>query len=815
MVRRNFEKIQQRPWPWRNYFPDPSDTRVNSSYRETFQETIIPAKDVHTGSVSGLTVATRLTTLPTMTSKADTDTTTSTFDPTKTVTQSLPPSHIGANGEFVFLPPPTERERQAFFERSIALYGLLQQQQDDDDNTAKRPSDKEEDGGDQLLSGTEGPSPAAKKPKKKDTTNRVHPLAMASARLQHDGIAELNRAINLQTLVNTNEYFTMTNIVDRTLATTTTADTNKTTTNNNDNSKQREGGKDDTEASKGTVNTNNSTPKTTTDNYQLLQDQKVRALYVLQHKRWQFSKASTVLERHLHRLTAAIVTTQIPDQRYRELRRTWRIVAPEHGTRALPHATRPTEVIAFDVDAYTNTTATSLGRLARRVPRYATIEIQSTYSETTDVEEWNKRHETMIAKEERKRKKQTKQNKDDMDLDGGDEEDEEEDEKQSGPKSKDADGDETMENVERKGAETERKSAKRKLWTEAEPFAIADPTLGKLDADFDPKKVPMLSLQFDIEKSSTGVCQSAVLEPVSLSDGKNDGDADEKVLVALQHSLFCAKLFESIRRELAPDTEDVGNIRTSAEAQSIVWLSDESDTNFLPNPSLMSGKRTAGLLPLCVIHCHEGEVKVQLDCEHTLQIKLVEAGQAKSTSGVVNSGTQNGTTAKSIAERHVMAVCNALLLHAQERYHQHSVEAAEKIQKQEEEDKLRPDTHLRKKDPIPSPRILQSCVSLGSKMLFENRIRTTLRKMNQWLKERVGDSGERMHVEWLSLSTFDLNAYFTLTFRSWVADAHLTAEELTITSMSKDGDFRKVKFHSDDELELYLMLTLQRALLRS
>ena len=39
--------------------------------------------------------------------------------------------------------------------------------------------------------------------------------------------------------------------------------------------------------------------------------------------------------------------------------------------------------------------------------------------------------------------------------------------------------------------------------TRAEPFAVADPTLGRVVENFDPNKVPMLHLQLDNEKTST------------------------------------------------------------------------------------------------------------------------------------------------------------------------------------------------------------------------------------------------------------------------------------------------------------------------
>jgi hypothetical protein len=353
-------------------------------------------------------------------------------------------------------------------------------------------------------------------------------------------------------------------------------------------------------------------------------------------------------------------------------------------------------------------------------------------------------------------------------------------------------------------------------WTIAEPFAIADPTLGKLDADFDPKKVTMLTLQFDVEKSSTGFCQGASLEPMStISPGQRDYGyrEDETVLVALQHSLFCAKLFESIRRELAPDTEGIGQVRTTAKLQSVVWLSGDSEENFLPPPSLMArGDGKSGMNPLCVVHCHEGEVKVQLDCEYTLRVKLVEAGDAKHA--VPKTVDTNVPTPDSGSQSpaQLLALCRALLLHAQETYHLHSILAAAELRKKEEkeqeEEKGRQGHAVKKQTTSSSPRILQNCVSLGTKMLFERRIRKTLSKVNQWL----GHKEEQLTVEWLSLSIFDLHSQFAMSCRSWCVDVHLAAEELTVTQFGHDGDYRKVKFHSDAEFELYLKTALGRLL---
>lgn len=649
------------------------------------------------------------------------------------IMQSLPPSHILQDGRFVHLPPPSARERRVFFERSIAKHGLLQ----------------EDLGGKKTAMETEEEE---KVEEKKET--KVHPLALASARIQADGINELNRAINLNTLVNTGEYFTMTNIVDPSLelaASAASADV-----------KGAVGG--DSEASNKAAA---AVDATKSDNaMEVQEEQRIKASFVLKRKRSQFNKAGDVFARHRRRLAGAIVAQAQPDSRLRQLRPQWRLVAPEHGTRALPHATRPTEVVACDIDVYLKS-GVVLGRLARRVPRYATMELKEDYSVEKDLAKWNDQFLPEASA---------------MDVDKG-------------------------EDATKEDKADEKKEARAPVATIAEPFAIADPALGKLDADFDPKKVPMLSMEFDIEKSSSGFRQRAVLEPFSVSEQSPEGEEDEMVLYSLQHSLFCSRLFESIRRELAPDTEEIGNVRTSAKTQSVVWLSGESETNFLPTPFVMSGEESNGLTRLCVVHCHEGEVKVQLDCEYTLRVKLVETGKFKHEDESSDPGTSSADSG-SQSPAQLMTLCRVLLLHAQERYHKHSVEAAEELQKREEEEKTKPKAYNHKFE-VSSPCILQSCVSLGSKLLFENRIRLVLKDVKKWLGSKTD---EKLVIDWLSLSLFDSHAHFTLSFRSWSIDASIACEELVVTSVNEDSGFRKVKFHSDSEFELYLKLQLGRLL---
>ena len=719
----------------------------------------------------------------------------STKEDKASVVKSFPPSHILQDGRFIFLPPPNQFERSKCFERAIAKYGLLE-------------SDMVKTGKEQQHQEEEEVEDDKKEDDKDKTAPKVHPLAAASARLQGNGISELNRAINLSTLVNTGEYFGLSNIVDPSLeligaakggptpATPATAGaasgaavggaSGPTTPGT---SKVGEAAAAATPIAGGAA----GAPSTQAQK-ELQEELRVKSAYVLKRKRAVFEKASRVLKRHQIRLEAATKAQRIPDQRLRELRSQWRLVAPEHGTRAKPHAVRPTEVVAVDVDVYDPTgggsgTSSLVGRLASQVPRYATVELTDDYCQRL------KQAKTQKATVKAEVKEESTEN-DDMEIDSPKKQEKEATTKDS----------ETAENSKKTREESKTQYSG---WTMAEPFAVVDPTLGKISADFDPNKVTCLTLQFDIEKPSTGFCMSSCLEAMTTttiekmkeekssgSSNQNNADTvkikqepgvadndsveiknesgaetnnkgkiedvlkrdnenakDEQVLVSLQHSLFCAKLFAAIRQELmGEETGDEstpaqqrqqqqkhGQTQTQPAHHSIVWLASESEENFLPPPSVMVRPTSDSTgAALCVVHCHASEVKVQLDSEYTLRAKLVEANDQKlnGASSDNSNSIQNKNKSGSQTPEQILVLCRSLLLHAQEAYHKHSLQesfAAAQKKREEEEKKLQSDffkpkglDRIQKKDVRKQPKILQNVVGLGTKMLFEQRIRKAL-----------------------------------------------------------------------------------------
>jgi hypothetical protein len=703
-----------------------------------------------------------------------------------------PPSHILEDGRFIYLPPPNAFERSRFFERSIARHGLLEADMKKEDVNFMEKQEQEEEERDK-------------------TVPKVHPLAVASARIQANGLNELNRAINLATLVNSGEYFSYTNVVDPTLEADAAAAVAAAAAG------AKSASASSSSASSSVTRPAGPTPEMTT--------QRTEALFCLKRKLVQFQRASQTLKRHEKRLRDGVQAQRVIDRRLFQLRQQWRLVAPEHGTRARLHPARTNEVVAIDVDVYdrdrvrngnrgtlvgsTNKKAAgsfSAGRLASRVPRFATIELQDDvfFTKAKDDNE-----QTDVAQEDKERNGQPIKRTEDHSVDEIDIKEE---------------------------ATDEDLLAK---WTRAEPFAVADPTLGRVMENFDPSKIPMLSLQLDVQKSSTGFLQSARLEPMSTvsdplinNETKKASNPDEDLLVSLQHSLFCANLFESIRTELDPDPDNnhaspFSPIRPKT-LQSMAWLASESEENFVAPPSfLIGGDAGRGLSALSVVHCHEGEVKVQLDSEYQLSMKLVEAN-AEESSSIPNSTVknrnkenndnmneetiENDSGSQSPAQLH--ALCRALLLHAQDVYHRHSLylRGREKKKREEEEammgDGPRGLARIKKEDVPERARILQSCVSLGSKMLFEKRIRRVLSRLSEWLKNT---HGETMTVEWLSLSIFDLNSKFTICCRRLLLDGAISRNSLVMTRITEEtNDYRKVRFQSEREFQIYLKLELQR-----
>ena len=71
---------------------------------------------------------------------------------------------------------------------------------------------------------------------------------------------------------------------------------------------------------------------------------------------------------------------------------------------------------------------------------------------------------------------------------------------------------------------------------------------------------------------------------------------------------------------------------------------------------------------------------------------------------------------------------------------------------------------------------------------------------------------EKMTIDWLELSLFDMHSHFTLSFKQLVLDVTIARDELTVTSIGVDGSFRKVHFSSENDFEMFLKMQLSRRL---
>lgn len=532
---------------------------------------------------------------------------------------------------------------------------------------------------------------------------------------------------------------------------------------------------------------------------------------------------------------------------------------------------RPNEVIAVDVEVYDrdrlgggvlgnlsgnngnsgnsgNGGTKKLGRIARRVPRFATVEVRDGYRLGQEATERLEEQQERDAKRRKVEEKggdvtgqKTKDNGDDADVEM----------KNDVREDSIGDADDTA-----KAKAIDDTAMANKNKTIAEPYAVADPTLGKVDLDFDPDQVPLLTLSMTIEKTRTGYVEEVVLSSITgsnddaamVGDSANDEGGnvvgktktnpdDEPVISALQHSLFCASLFESIRGELssaeravpanvgAAGAGSTGQVASST-AGGACWLAGGTDESFLPAPSRMDGAPPAegGLGgTICVVHCHQGEVKVRLNGEYDLTVKLVEAGTVRSTSKSPSDrpkkGTENeaGLDSGSQSGAYLRTLCRALLLHAQSAYHDHrlrmhakamAVAAAEAAKAKSG---LPPGLARRKKNAEEErPLILGGVLALGGKMLVERKVRESLRKLSRYISQQTGMS-HRLVVEWLTLSMFDAKSYFTASIGpAFTIDVCVDAGGMAVTSFGDDGQYKSVRYGTAEQFEMFMQLQIQR-----
>ncbi len=725
------------------------------------------------------------------------------------------PSTVLEDGRFVYrnLAPINSA---SFFRRSVAKFNLIkaegERQQNEDENDINAEKSKSSPIGaaedKKIDDDDDQPDPTS-------PTSTIHPIQIASARIHTHGISELSKVINLSSLIQSNEYFGLTTVIDKTARTgNAIIDTNSTTGNI---STTVTGSTETSTASTPTISNvqnvgNLPLDRETHNDPQNLDskiidndqqgdqtnvEQKLRSQYILKRKQAQFESASNALHSHYKRLKVVTTTQHTIDSRLLELRKRWRLNAPNHGIN-VEYPIQPTDVIAVDVDIYARrdssydydnmitmgsgndnkSSSSVLGRIARTVPRFATVELSNDYDIHKHIKSYHKHygHHRHHHKHHQH-------------------------------------GDDANHN--------------ENTSTDLDHNTVAEPFITESSSSWNnfQRNVPLLTLLFQIEKSSTGfkqkVCLSSNIEEnehdiqtqkqveprqtqtdnqnitKSIIESKTKLQKDELFIQSLQHSLFCANIFDIIRKEVINEQQQqqhqsnqtfksnsVGTSTNSkrkpnpsidsksiSSRQQIAWLSSEMEDSFLPAPSLMAGCKNDNndddilnnhnsKSALAVIHCHEGEVKVQLDPEYSLTIKLVDINnndiekQEEEREENDYMGSRMSSGSQSPEQLHVL--CRLLLLQAQLVYHRSRKEQNRKIQ--EELASLNENSEtatsiidysagMRKKgsvttsqypgsmtqrkkllqSSISTPCILQSCVGLGKKFILERKVRKTLK----------------------------------------------------------------------------------------
>jgi hypothetical protein len=654
-----------------------------------------------------------------------------------------PPSHILSNGHFAYLPEPTKQEKALFFKQSIVVHNIVSAQK----LGGAAVGDDEE-----QVDAEEGD---VRKKSSLQSEVKIHPLAIAAARIESLGISQLSKSINLGNLIGT-EYFDMANIVSpEGILPTAIPAKNKSASDDSEARKKASVGRD-----------RDDTYGKSDFTAQQLLDQRFRAIFLLKRKYSQLVDAAEFLGLHKRRLEGSLDRQRLIDRRYLQLRKQWRLAAPEHGTRVLGPV-RSNEVIAVDVETYDRDRLGSKNqlpnearrRLARLVPRYVTIELEPRTENVKEVES-----STNLTSENCDSLKQSEVQPMDVDV-------KEEvpnisllsrnDIDQNKPSVAQCNG---KIDTASKSQLVTALSEKLNLITKAEPYAVADPTLGKLDLDFNPDKVPIWTLQLSLMKNSTGFSVSSTLSPVaslhtvdgvtSFEKQKEErgkvkmekpvnaayadlrsAQKDEKVIQSLQHSLFCASIFDAIRNEIRTANSSGSS---SGSGRPTVWLSSETEEMFFPPTLLMVNSPgqpcREGKLGFCVSYCQEGEVAVQLDPEYVLTIKLIEVGTAteapkmqdklrnKNNGGMIqrdNIDFNNAHDSGSQTPEQLYTLCRALLLHVQFLYH----DFRRKSPCMNKESSL---STSRLSATNVCARILEKCVAFGSKVLFEKKVMSVL-----------------------------------------------------------------------------------------
>mmetsp|Transcript_3369 Transcript_3369/g.5093 ORF Transcript_3369/g.5093 Transcript_3369/m.5093 type:complete len:201 (-) Transcript_3369:115-717(-) len=188
-----------------------------------------------------------------------------------------------------------------------------------------------------------------------------------------------------------------------------------------------------------------------------------------------------------------------------------------------------------------------------------------------------------------------------------------------------------------------------------------------------------------------------------------------------------------------------------------------------------------------------------------------------------NDSFSGGNSSGSETREQLHLLCKHLLLHAQFVFHDYNMIS---IEKEKEARKARVESKLidysvnggggggmkrssMTKKMVETPNILQSCVALGAKILFERKVRKVLQKLALRQKEKFPLT--KLCVEWLPLSCFDSYSQLALSIgHEHTIDVSISQGGMVVTSFSDDGEFQMVNFESSEEFEMFAMMEIER-----
>ena len=76
-------------------------------------------------------------------------------------------------------------------------------------------------------------------------------------------------------------------------------------------------------------------------------------------------------------------------------------------------------------------------------------------------------------------------------------------------------------------------------------------------------------------------------------------------------------------------------------------------------------------------------------------------------------------------------------------------------------------------------------------------------RLSTWLSQDM-KCKQTIEVEWLPTTVFGSHSRFVILFRRLCLDVGVDADEVWVTQISENGEYKSVKFGSDFELEYFL-----------